>query len=707
MLQRKTLPRWFSLFALIVAAAAGFASVVAAPAGVQRANRGDDTPPAAKPREIPLEKGIRRFPDFVTSVALSADGLRVAAGTHDLVRVASTVDRKTIRELKTASGQVRGLAISPDGSTIAVGGYRKLSLWSESDGRQTAEWKAHRDYITSVLYLSPETLLTTSEDETTVVWDLATQEASVTFSQHRLPVLGAAVHVDGETVCTVAGDPRHPKTVGEVFVWNVRTGELKFRLQGHTAGVNAADFSRDGLWLATASTDETVKLWSVEKKTCEATFEGHSRPVNCLAFLPDNSRLLSGAGGRFQGKSDAILWDLKGKKPKAVFTGHAGPITSLAVTLDGSKFVTGSNDKSVGLWEMPVGVGDEPADETSSLPDERPIRPASVRQISILPAGAVAVAAANTIDDTSAEKTIRVGIIGLDTSHSTAFTAMLNADAPRPEFVGCRVVAAYPYGSREIKSSADRIPGYTEEVKKRGVEIVDSIETLLQKVDAVLLETNDGRPHLEQALQVIAAGKPLFIDKPVAGSLADAVAIYKAAAAAKVPVFSSSALRFGAATQAVRAGKIGEITGCDTYSPAPYEPTHPDLYWYGIHGVESLFTVMGTGCERVTRIHTPDVDVVVGVWSGGRVGVFRGIRKGAAPYAGMAFGAGGTAPVGGFDGYEPLLVEIVKFFRGGPVPVSPEETLEIYAFMSAADESKKLGGASVSIAETLKAADAR
>ncbi len=298
-------------------------------------------------------------------------------------------------------------------------------------------------------------------------------------------------------------------------------------------------------------------------------------------------------------------------------------------------------------------------------------------------------------------KVIRVGIIGLDTSHATAFTKILNNPKAPPELANCKVVAAYPKGSPDIKSSVERVPGYTEEVKKAGVEIVDSIEALLTKVDAVLLETNDGRPHLEQVRPVLKAGKPVFIDKPVAGSLADAVAIYAEAKQAKVPLFSSSSLRFGKNTLAARAGSLGKIKRCETSSPASLEPTHPDLFWYGIHGVESLFTVMGQGCESVKRGKTAEGQIeVTGKWTEGRVGIFRE-GKG---YTGKAVGEKGEGPVGSYDGYEPLVVDIVKFFRTGVAPVSPEETLEIYAFMEAADESKRRDGAEVTLAEVLKKA---
>ena len=294
-------------------------------------------------------------------------------------------------------------------------------------------------------------------------------------------------------------------------------------------------------------------------------------------------------------------------------------------------------------------------------------------------------------------KIIRVGIIGLDTSHSLAFTKMLNADEPAAEFAGCRVVAAYPHGSPDIESSVSRIPSYTEKIQAMGVEVVGSIPELLDRVDAVLLETNDGRPHWEQVVPVLQAHKPVFVDKPVAGSLTDAIAIYDLARHFQVPLFSSSSLRFAAGAQAARNGAAGEVIGCDAYSPCSLESTHPDLFWYGIHGVETLFTVMGTGCQSVARTSCDDTDFVVGVWQGGRIGTFRGVRSGKRGYGGTVFGSKATQAVGNFDGYAPLLVEVVKFFHTGKPPVSAEETLEIYAFMEAADESKRQGGIPITI----------
>lgn len=302
--------------------------------------------------------------------------------------------------------------------------------------------------------------------------------------------------------------------------------------------------------------------------------------------------------------------------------------------------------------------------------------------------------------------TLRIGIIGLDTSHAPIFTRALNMPDDPGHVPGGKVVAAHPWGSRDIESSTSRAPKFIAEVKELGVELVDDIPALLTRVDAVLLETNDGRLHLEQVIPVLKAGKPVFLDKPVAGSLADAIVIYRLAERMKVPVFSSSALRFMPTTTAVRDGSIGDVVGCDAVSPCAIEPTHPDLFWYGIHGCETLFAVMGCGCESVTRVHTPDTDLVVGVWDDDRIGTFRGIRRGKPTFGGTAFGTKGSAAVGTMEGYRPELVAIIDFFRTGRPPVDPAETLEIYAFMEAADESRKNGGAAVPLRDIRARAEA-
>jgi len=296
---------------------------------------------------------------------------------------------------------------------------------------------------------------------------------------------------------------------------------------------------------------------------------------------------------------------------------------------------------------------------------------------------------------------LRVGIIGCDTSHVPEFTQLLNDPQAKGHVVGARVIAAFKGGSKDIESSWSRVEGYTKILQEKyGVRVNDNIEDMCRDVDAVLLESLDGRPHLEQARPVIKARKPLFIDKPMAASLHDVIEIFRLAREANVPVFSSSALRFAKATQSARSGSAaGKIVYVETYGSCEREPHHPDLFWYGVHGVEVLYTILGRGCDAVQRGTTPDGKIEVrGTWSGGREGIFREDNN----FHGLAKGDKGQVAAGSFDGYEPLVVEIIKFFQTGVAPVAPEETIEMFAFMEAADESKRQGGKPVKIGDLLK-----
>ncbi len=287
---------------------------------------------------------------------------------------------------------------------------------------------------------------------------------------------------------------------------------------------------------------------------------------------------------------------------------------------------------------------------------------------------------------------IRLGIIGTDTSHVSVFTAMFN-DPAHPEHVpGAKVVAAYKGGSPDIPSSWNRVDKYAEELRtKWNIELVPDIPTLCRKVDAILLESNDGRKHLPQAREVIAARKPMFIDKPLASTLEDAREIARLAREGGVPFFSSSSARFGGIAAAM---KFADATGIIVWGPGPLEEHHyMDLSWYAIHPIELLYTLMGTGCEEVSRMPTADADAIVGRWKDGRLGSVRANR----PHGDM--GAVVFRPKQVLqsdrkmrDQYRPLLTEIVKFFQTGKPPVSPEETLEIMSFMDAAQRSKAAGG---------------
>ncbi|MCC6857911.1 MAG: Gfo/Idh/MocA family oxidoreductase [Bryobacterales bacterium] len=292
----------------------------------------------------------------------------------------------------------------------------------------------------------------------------------------------------------------------------------------------------------------------------------------------------------------------------------------------------------------------------------------------------------------AAQGQIRLGIVGTDTSHAIAFTRILN-DPSSPDHVpGARIVAAYKGGSKDLESSWSRVDKYAAELRDQWkIEFFSDIGAMCRKVDGILLESVDGRVHLEQVKPVIAAGKPVFIDKPLAATLEDAREIARLAKEAGVPWFSSSSLRYGEIGTTM---KYPDMVGALTWGPGPIDEHHYlDLSWYAIHPIEMLYALMGPGCVEVTRTYTEAADVVVGRWKDGRIGTVRASRP-YGPYGAVVFRTKEVAQSNpkAAAGYRPLLVEVVKFFETKQPPVPNEETLEIFAFMDAAKRSKDAGG---------------
>jgi hypothetical protein len=299
-----------------------------------------------------------------------------------------------------------------------------------------------------------------------------------------------------------------------------------------------------------------------------------------------------------------------------------------------------------------------------------------------------------------ATKDLRAGIIGTDTSHVPAFTGMLHS---HPQW-RIKVVAAFKGGSPDLPTSANRVEGFATTIHdKYGVELVGSIEELLTKVDVVLLESVDGRPHLAQATPVLKAGKRLFIDKPLAASLDDARRIVQLSKETGTPFFSSSSSRFHPDIPRLRnnpgVGKLSKVQGSSPFHKLEH---HPDLFFYGIHGVEALYAVMGPGCSRVSRKIEANADVTTGKWKDGRIGIYYGPLQGEKPPTIRIWGSEGTTESTGDGGYEGLLQVIAEFFHTGRAPVNAGETIEILEFMTAAQLSSDRGGAEVSLDELRK-----
>lgn len=298
---------------------------------------------------------------------------------------------------------------------------------------------------------------------------------------------------------------------------------------------------------------------------------------------------------------------------------------------------------------------------------------------------------------------IRVGYVGLDSSHCTAFTDLFRS-LPVKDRQCVRVTAAFPGGSDDFPMSRDRVAGFTVEMQRRGVIIVSSIDELLSCVDAVIVGGVDGRQHLEHSRQTFGHGKPVFVDKPLAHTLTDALAIVELGRRTHTSWFSSSALRYQPVLGEIRATLNDDIRGCDVFGPVKAAIGHDELAWYGIHSIEAIFSLLGPRCERVSFIRTESTDLVTSVWDDGRIATFRGLREslGYTQYGLTVIGKDQVVQRPLTWDYDGLVAEIAEFFRTEVVPVSNTETLRIMAFIAATEQSLIQGGGPLALDDVIK-----
>lgn len=292
---------------------------------------------------------------------------------------------------------------------------------------------------------------------------------------------------------------------------------------------------------------------------------------------------------------------------------------------------------------------------------------------------------------------IKVGVIGLDTSHSIEFIRVMQApDYPEADRVtGMKAVTCLrfetPYQNKEGLDQRQK------QLEAWGVKVTESFDEAAAGCDAYLLEINDGSYHLDYFRRLAGLGKPVFLDKPLAGSLDDGREILRLAGRHKTRVWSSSALPFSPAL-AEALEPFAAIRLAHVYGALGKAPAGDSLIWYGVHTFETLQRIMGPGAKSVTAHESASETVAIVDYGEGRQGLVECVA-GCYVYGGRAHGSDkkeGKMRVKSFvlpAAYPPLVRAIAAFFAGGPAPVPLETTFEGLAMMAAARQSIVTGKA--------------
>ncbi|MBQ4481108.1 MAG: Gfo/Idh/MocA family oxidoreductase [Victivallales bacterium] len=295
---------------------------------------------------------------------------------------------------------------------------------------------------------------------------------------------------------------------------------------------------------------------------------------------------------------------------------------------------------------------------------------------------------------------MQLGMIGLDTSHVSELSKVFNDPAHPFHIQDMPVVKAFPGGSKNTSFSYNRVEKYTAELVERGIEMVDSIRDL-DGLDGYLLESVDGLQHFEQFEQLVAFGKPVFIDKPLACSYTAAKAIYELSKKTGVPFFTASSIRYSpGVSDLCPSGE--KVCSAEAFGPMALLPDYRDYFWYGIHTADTIYSYLGQGCQTVEAISRSETELLIGAWKDGRTGLCIGNHPGA-----YLFGArvltDKTQHVGTLSTMESYMKTLsrnmAEFFRTGVSPIAPEESVEVIAFLEAASRSRAQGGKPVSLAE--------
>jgi predicted dehydrogenase len=299
---------------------------------------------------------------------------------------------------------------------------------------------------------------------------------------------------------------------------------------------------------------------------------------------------------------------------------------------------------------------------------------------------------------------MRIGAIGIDSSHTPVFTNRINA-LHKEGKTPCRVTHFWDPGRHEwqhpagAEQSAKDVAKWREDTIKEGAQQVGSLDELLKNVDGVMVLNINGHRHLELSIGPIAKGMPTYIDKPLTCSTDQARSLLAMTRQYNARCYSASSLRFITEIPKLDKEKLGDIVAIDAFGNGELLDMMPHLWHYGCHSIEMVDAIFrwsgqGPGVARVSAIATKDYHLLDMQYRDGRLARLRMDRAGA-----WAFGATvhGTKNVQQFvvdfaPVYSRLVEGMVKFFEGGPAPVDLREIVENVAVMEAGNRSIALGG---------------